>query len=297
MPGIVERLTLRAARDAAGATPPADRARRAAALRTARQKARAADALFCDGHRAEAIALLAEAVEATLEAVDDARHAAILAARGISVRTTRDLLAALRSARDLEDGIGAGDAAAFQAALVARRRLADALALASLEPKALARRRARRVGALAGVALLAAALPFVPIPELTRVRVWSSGDWTYNAHLAADAVDGDPRTEWHAPDQTGGWLDIRVSPPVDMARLRVLNGHNPPFDDRGCAVAVIRLYRRGEEVASFSHRWRGVEADPAWVDFEVGQPGIDRIRIDVPVYHQMGVAIAEVGWE
>ncbi|MCA9607357.1 MAG: hypothetical protein KC619_17245, partial [Myxococcales bacterium] len=237
------------------------------------------------------------ALDATLSAVDEARHAALLAARGIALGPLRALTEALRGAPTLEDGFGAAHADVFQRAMQARRALADALTLASLAPDDLERRRRRRLGALGLGVLAAILLPVTPLPEMTRVRVWASGQWAYDAHFPQDAVDGDPETEWHGVNQQAGWLDLRVSPPQDIERLRFLNGHNPPFDDRGCAVVRLRLYRRGEEVVAFNRRFSSVEHAPEWVVFEVGEEGIDRIRVEVPVFHRMGPAIAEVGWE
>lgn len=293
---ILEPLTLRAAREVAARTPAEARARVVEGLARARREADAADAIFCDGHRAEAARLLAAAVEHTLALVDDA-HARALAARGIRPARLAALLAALRAAPAHDEAFGAIHATTFLRALAARRRLDDALALASAEPRALGRRRAVRAAALALAVIVPAILAVVPWPELTRVRAWASGQWAYDAHFPEEAVDGDPATEWQAPNQTGGWLDVRISPPVDVARLRILNGHNGEFADRGCAIALVRLYRRGEEVGSFHHRWRRIEPAPEWVTFEVGARAVDRIRVDVPTYFGMGIALAEVAWE
>ncbi|MCB9598038.1 MAG: hypothetical protein H6719_35305 [Sandaracinaceae bacterium] len=293
---VADRFTLQAASQVARATSEAARARLREGNDRARDLARAADALFCDGLRAEALRLMGEALDATLALVDDAAHERLLAHRGIALGPARALADDLRRSRDDARAPAYADARYFRA-LATRRRLDEALALAASTERQLQRSSRARVALSILGLVVAVVVTVVPFPQLPRMHVTASGQWAFDAHFPRDAVDGDEETEWQTPNHQPGWLEVRVDPPVDVTRVRLLNGHNGRFGDRGCARALVSLYRRGELQRTLEFHWPTIQTAPVWQELPVQAMGIDKIRVDVVSHHGVGAALAEIAWE
>jgi len=294
MPGphrrIVELYTLAEARALSEGIPAAERAPRRERLRRARRQARAAEALWADGMRAEAIRAAAESATATARTLPES----LWTRPGIGADVARLARRADREAPSTDASVTAADERAFWELLALRRRVDRRLDLAFAPAAERRRRRVWRViGTLAAVAV-AVAGALTPIPELPRIRARASGQWSPRSHGPEQAIDGDPQTEWQLPNARTGWIELRPSPPRDLTGVRLLNGHNRHYADRAVREASVELYSHGELRTRVAHEWPSIDPQPAWADVDAGAPAVDRVVIRVERYHGLGGALAEI---
>ena len=109
--------------------------------------------------------------------------------------------------------------------------------------------------------------------------------------------DGDPNTEWLLDDEQTGWVEGRLSPDRALTKVRILNGHNRHFLDRGANEFHLELYdASGQKV--FEHRGELLLSEsPRWVEVPVSAEGVERLRLNVTSFHRTGSAVAEIAFE
>ena len=129
------------------------------------------------------------------------------------------------------------------------------------------------------------------------MNVTASGQWSPDYGSPDWAIDGNPNTEWQTPNNEGGWLQITINPPVHVDRLRILNGHNRHYNDRGIRQATIEIYSDGELARTIDETWPQIDPTPEWNEYEVGLDQVDKIRVEVSAFHRFGAALAEISWE
>lgn len=296
----VDAWTFRTARRFMASVPAARRERARRAFLLVRQRLHAAELLFTQGHRAEALAILERAVASGVEAaqaLSDRDDAAVaLAAIGFDERDVATMMSALdalgaRTER-LEGEIGGVDQDRYYALLSLMRRSVGFLDQATFDRPILVMRIAKRAAwVVAGIAALGVFVFFATYdpPRLEATATQTQGDWP-----AEFAVDGRPRTEWLGHDRQNPEITIAVVPPRDLTAIRILNGHNRHYNDRATKDYRLELYRGEELVQGIDGSFRSLSPNPEWVEHPVNAQGIDRVKFIVRSYHRTGAAIAEI---
>jgi hypothetical protein len=298
--GRLDAWTLRTARRFM-ASVPADRrelARRAFLL--VRQRLHAAELLFTQGHRAEALAVLERGAASAAEAAQilsaRADPGEALAAIGFVETDIAPLSAALDALRDrserLEGEIAGADQDRYYALVVVMRRMVGFLDQATFDRPLFVWRTMRRIGGVALAVMLLGVFVFFATydpPRLEATATATQGDWP-----AEFAVDGRPRTEWLGHDGQLPELTISVKPARDLVAVRLLNGHNRHYNDRATKDYRVELYRGEELVHAFDGSFRSLAPNPEWVEHPVDAKGIDRVKFIVRSYHRTGAALSEI---
>ncbi|MCS6798744.1 MAG: hypothetical protein NZ898_09455 [Myxococcota bacterium] len=294
------------------------RAAIAEALELADQKAAAAELLWNGGQAAEALRLLASALDATARALEpfagalgDASDADRGAHRGSALRA---LLGEENTAAQVESvllEVGSVALPVLEREVTprheelwnrwwrARTRLAEPLREATRTRAQL--RAAVAVRLLVPVAVLAAAAIALAIAldEPEGMFAEASGVWAGAADFdASKAIDGSPTTAWLAPDGMSATLVVRIHPPRSVRRIRLLNAYNAPHYDRGTKDYALELLSDDRVLRRFGGRFeRTVQGVPSWVDHDVGVDGVDRIRFVAYSYHGLSAGLAEMRLE
>jgi hypothetical protein len=107
------------------------------------------------------------------------------------------------------------------------------------------------------------------------------------------AIDRSAGTYWLLPDGATGWLEVAVSPPRHVGRVRVQNTTNPPYADRGTDEYRIEVYAHGQVVQTIDGRFAWTET-PGMVDHDVNADDVERVRFVVRSHHRMGAGLAEL---
>lgn len=279
---VREYFSLHEAAERSKTLEPAARTTLARAVRLSAQRRAAAEALARAGQTAEAVRAMRDA-HALLAA-----HAELV---GLAVTRTAD--SARTEAAALDDELSDEHAELFEQLRDEQMRLQVRLGAIGLEPrKRLQRATNRRAGA-AGLALgLTIALVFWL--GKTRLVADASGSWS-EKYPASNAVDGDESTHWVMPDKSLGWLDVKLLPPRKLATVSVLPGYAPPT----YSVVDYRLeaYAGGNVVAATDGTFVPPPGGgkPPWT--AVALPTdvkVDKVRLVVKSYHDIGGSIAEV---
>jgi hypothetical protein len=274
----------------------ASRARFDAAMTVAGERLDAADVLGRAPHRAESIHVLVRAMEALEEAVATADQAAppdgrppgfAPAALLHTLQTGREgLLAAPRIDADLSppDLIRREDA---------RR---TARHIHSYLGRVTRRRRSvvggRWAAVSVGLALIVAAR--LGIPHLQdRFEVVASGIYS-PVFDVEHAVDGDPGREWLAPEGASAWLELRFAQPIDVRAVRVINSHNPGFNDRATRDLDVELYRKDQLLTRAQSTFDQIDPTAAERIIPVVAKGVTRVRFVARTFHGRGAGLAEV---
>lgn len=279
----------RALADAA-ATGDAERAWVARQLRLGRQRARAAEALFATGARAEALRLAIGA----FEAAEAARSEPISNAR---IAAARRALAELDPPPAVDAEVTAAHDRRYEALLRGHRALDRALAPTAMTPADVRRRRAVRWVGLAA-ALLAALVAIGWAARTPRRTMAAASDYDgrRHEHQPYFAFDGDPSTEWWLRDRRAGWVEARIDPPVDISRVTVTPGHGGD-EARSIRDYRVELWRGNERLASEAGTVEAVHEDPAPTNHALSAERVDRVRVVVDSWHGAGGAIADVQWD
>lgn len=313
---VIEHFTLRRALEVEaklGAQAREDLARK---LALGSQRADAAESLWQNGHSAEGLRLGVEALDDTLAALPIyARATGVAADFDADARAARE--AALRAR-----GVGPGAIAEIEAAYAAGRagplpveerevtpahttlwrRIAGAqhAVARAMSDAARTRRQLRWLGAgriantLLVLAVAGTAAYFATrVPE--GVFADASGVWAdADAFVPEKAIDGRADTFWLAPDGVEANLDVRISPPRRIERVRLINGTNPPHLDRGTREYRVEVFSNGRAV----HTEEGtLTHDATPVELEVPADAVERIRFTARSHYRIGAGLAELQFE
>lgn len=313
---FVEYLTLGYAASVARSTPASVRDAVAPELALGRQKHEAAEALWSTGNYAEAIRLSREALDATVGAMvrssadlGGPREASSLGAAEIEQRLVatgtppsraafvrRVLGTAREAALPVLDADVSPAHDDLQRDFLAARLVVDGVVrVVTLRPRDVLLQRVKRVVlVLIALAVVTAGtvIALRPPPSLT---VTCSAHWNNVSDSdAPNVIDQDPDTEWSLPDRTQGWLELRLNPPHQVDKLRILNGRNRPWDDRGANAYRVEIMATGRPPKRMNGAFAQWKPEPTWQELQVATPNVERIRIYVDTWHRAGGSLAEV---
>lgn len=275
---IIEWLTLRhALRQASGASAD-ERGEFARRFQLARQRGKAADVLWFQGHRSEALRMAADAFEIAHRARGAQRPEA-----------SPQVVAAQRALAGRTDFVGAcpqEEDRLFEVLVAGRRELIASAGGLLMSPSALRRLRALRLGMVGLVAVVVLGMSGTWLFGSSRRQVAAASDyfgrnWQYQP---AYAFDGDPRTEWWLPNGRKGWIEVRVDPPIEVRSVRVMGGAERTFGDHR-----VELWRGTDKRAES----RGSEPRM----HRISAAGVDRIRLVIDSWPGPGAAVAEINWD
>jgi hypothetical protein len=260
----------------------ADEPRVRRAIARIEQRVRGAEALRDAGH-------LAEAARSLIEALGDLED---LAARFEPVAT---LLGPLPSTAGLpSDSLESELTEAHRATLgvvldeglEALHRVA-VLALGESQRRAT---RARR-STLAASALVLLAGAYIAQTRSVRLTPRASSYFS-TAYPPTNATDGYSASNWLLPDGTPGWLEVTFER-RRVGQLELLNVQG--MSHYGAENVTVELYSGARSVRSFELSLRGSlgSAKPTVAPLGTREP-LDRIRIHVRTFHDLGGGLAEV---
>lgn len=250
-------------------------------LALTRQKREAAQHLFDHGDRAEA-SLLARA------ALVAARDAAQVVSFGTS---TSDAL--LLPELPLLDGqFELAHEELYEETLATTRAIEAELADATLDAKVA---RALRVGRPGFAALLLVAL-IVVVAVLLRPRPFSlAASVRSDPAVSVDHVmDGDDKTEWALPDNTVGHVDVIMSKPRTIKRVRILNSKNLPGPERGTKEFRVEVFVGGKVEKEIDDSFEKWSREPQWKTFDLGMNNVERVRVVVKSWFGPGGGLSEI---
>lgn len=225
-----------------------------------------------------------------------------LRARGTSASHIEKVRAALAAADKaelplLDVEVSAAHADLFQQVLDARHLTDRAFGMVALPPRDLSWTRISRIGTTSLVAVLVLGALYFGMRTPDGVFASASDVWAQSPTFAPETViDGNEDSYWLLPDGASGWVEARISPPVDVARVRLLNTHNPPHNDRATSAYAVEVYSGGELARTIDGTFE-FSTHPEFVVHDVGIDQVDRIRFVVRGHHNVGGGLAEMQWE
>jgi chemotaxis protein histidine kinase CheA len=274
----------------------------AAKADAAKADAAKADEAKADAEEANvAVEAAAKAADASPASDDDAWSEALLA-RGTKKAHVEKVRAALASAKKaelptLDADVSAAHADLFQQVLDARHLVDRSFGMVALPPRDLSWTRFSRIGTTVVVSLLGVTGLYFGLRTPEGVFADASDVWAQSPTFAPETViDGNDDSYWLLPDGAGGWVEARISPPADVTRIRVLNTHNPPHNDRATRDYAIEVYSGGEVARTIEGSFE-FSANPEFVTHDVGVDHVERIRFVVRSHHNVGGGLAELQWE
>lgn len=319
--GIVEYFGRARALSLVSRVPEARRAQLREALRVATQRFEAADVLWSNGHVVEGLRLDRDSLEASVAAATeigdalgvsapeeastnelDPRAAAALRETGLSasrIDAVSKTLAASRAATlpRLDCEATAAHAQLHEQIHRATQELRSALAPAELAPGGVKRSRAVRIGAVATTGLLVLGGIVKVATTTTPPSANASATWQdQEQYRPAAAIDGNPETAWLLPDRQPGWVDLVLGSPRRVDRVRLVNAHNAPWNDRATNEYVLEIYAGGQKVREIPGSFEWSET-PQPVVVDVGVDAVERVRFAVRSHHHLGAGLAELAVE
>jgi hypothetical protein len=261
-----------------------DEARVRRRVRLLAQQVRAAETLARSQQPAEARALLARALDALAELAES--HPAV----GALVGPLRPLSAGAHEGGSLDDELTERETERFDDALCAARAALNRLEGLSLSPEDRRWIRARRAGLVVG-ALMAGALVYWQQSREVKLTPRASSFFG-TAYVPANATDGYVASNWLLPDGTAGWLDVtfdrRKVTTIELVNVQGMSHY-------GTLETSIELYSGARRVRAFDLSLRASlgTPNPTRAALLAREP-IDRIRINVRTYHDLGGGLAEV---
>lgn len=251
----------------------------------------------------DAPTVLAEtSAPATDREIESPSWSTVLAARDIEVDRVRAIERVVSLARqplpELDASVSATHAELYKELYRARADVDRALAPASLTPGQVKLKVIQRWTTAVLTLVLVAVGLFFALRTPRMVTASASSFFRNDPQFGPDKVfDDDPNTEWLLNDGQTGWIEARLSPGRSLTKVRILNGHNRHFNDRGVKELHLELYdASGQKV--FEHRGElAFSESPSWVDVPVSAEGVERLRLNVTSFHRVGGALAEIAFE
>jgi hypothetical protein len=277
---VREFFTLRDAEGVARALGP-EHAAASRALRLAAQRIRAAQSLAQCGQRAEAERILRESIVALYAACE----------RWPVIASIVGALPAIDPAEDCLDAeMDPTRAVALERALVAASQVVAKIDGVVMDERERLAARVRRNGVML-VALIAAIA--VAWRQAHTVKLTARASASYGAqYLPANATDGYTATNWLLPDGATGWLEVTF----DRRRVKTLELTNVQnLTHYGTIETTIEFYDGARMLRSIDVSMGSTvhTATPTKVAVPVRTP-IDRIRIHVRTFHDLGGGLSEV---
>ena len=274
---------------------PAERQRVRDVVELSDQRGEAAETLWTSGHAAEALRLAVDGF-AIAEALAPDRAALETDAK-LTRRVALARTAAGKALPSRDHQMEREHTDRYQDVQAGRRALVRHGSNRVVAATELRWQRVRRIGGVVLAALALAVIAVLLLRTPPRVDVSASGQFPGNQYAPANAFDDDESTEWVLPDEQSGWIEGRLEPPRNVTSVRLLNGRNGHFGDRGTKRYRVQLLRGDEVVAEHEGAFRRIQPTPEWVRLPLRGDGISRIRVEAQTHHQRGAALAEVAWD
>ena len=292
--GVREFFALKDAEARSGKLPPDVREGVSRDVAIARQKREAAEVLWLGGAPAEALGLAHAGFELVAKAAERAREAGGAPALPASATDLRTKLAA-KPVPALDADVVDADTPTFFALLSAHDELRALVVPASLSKPELVQKRRSRLGWAIAASIFTVAVGYYLLRTPRVLKAEASAVYD-EAHGAPKAVDGRTESEWLLPNGQPGWIDLNVVPVRKLKRIKLLNGHNPPFNDRQIQDYHLEIYGRGGNLLkTIDGTFGEFNEAPAQVPVELDvSEKIERIRLEVKTFHRTGAALAEV---
>lgn len=251
----------------------------------ARQRFRAAELLHRERQHAEALRMLDAAAEA-LGALSD---------RSDALRALVGPLGEPSGSAELESALLDDELSDAQQEQLAARFALIRAATARVAGVALDRAGRRDARWQRTGAVLCAALSVVAIGvrEATTTRLTATSSASYDAaHGPNLAVDGFHATNWVLPDHSPGWLDVSFAR-RRVSAIELVNAQG--LVHYGTQDISLELYAGPQLIRSFDASMRATvgTATPTVIPLAAPAP-IDRIRIQVRTWHDLGGGLGEV---
>ena len=176
--------------------------------------------------------------------------------------------------------------------------VARALADATLVPRELTFRRIGRVATIAVTSLVAVLGGYFALRTPEGVHARASAHFNEMPDFEPSRVlDGNTETSWLLPDRTAGWVEVTINPARPVTRVRLLNTHNTPYNDRATLQYRLTVFAGGSEARAIDGAFE-FSASPTWVTHDLGSiEGVDRVRFEARTWHQHGGGLAEIAIE
>ena len=260
----------------------------------ARQKREAAEVLWLGGGPAEALILARDALDHIARAVERAHEGGAgpaLPPKLAELRT--DVSSKPLPAIDTE--LGDADPVRFYAMIAAHDELRSLVEPAAMSRTEVVRRRRGRTAWAAGAAVVLVLFAYFATrtPRVLKPAASAAYD---EAHNAAQSVDGRTETEWLLPNKQTGWIEFTVLPTRKLKRIKLLNGHNPPYNDRQTKDYHLDVIGAGGKVLKTIDGSFGdfnTAPSPVVLALDTAER-VERIRFEVKSFHKDGAALSEV---
>lgn len=275
----------REVRELAGRLPQDVRGRIAEHLRASAQAGREAELLWAGGVLEGALARAKEAVTLVVAALEEASAEPPLSP-ALTEALATDGRPGVEGGWDLDEPL--------RVLLDGRRRLAARARWLTFDPEAAVAWWWRRWLIRAAVVLAVGLLGWNAVrPRPTVTATGSPG--TQRNFEAIYVIDDNPRTEWQTDDHRGGWIELRLDPPRSVAAVRVLNGHNRHYDDRGTKDFQVTYFdERGRQVARGEGSFAAIRPEGEWQRLDLAAPDVARIRFTAESWHGRSPAVGEI---
>ncbi|MDP3274650.1 MAG: hypothetical protein Q8Q09_05600 [Deltaproteobacteria bacterium] len=255
-------------------------------VRLAAEQMHAAETLFAQAQRAQAQRALCEA-SSTLERI---RVEFPSIAQRLEPEVGEDAATQVPVEVSLDEEWTEAHSLHFERRLREIRSTLGALGALGLTPQERTFARTRRLSVLAIVIVVGTAIAWRQwhVVELTA-QASSAFDATRGA---TNATDGYPSTNWLLPDGQQGWLDLRFN----RRRVSKLTLYNVQgLVHYGSILLTIEMYSGARLVRSMEHSMQATVATSlaSTVALAAREP-IDRIRINVRTFHELGGGLGEV---
>lgn len=266
---------------------------------------RAREFLLLESMSARAVALPDERRRAARPHVDRARErhlaadfadaiTASLAAVDALEVDDPDVVAAAAKARTALAEKDKVDQAIFVSdARAAHQALYEAVAPYTLDLRTLRRAQIRRVAAILGFAVFGLLFMVWFLRRPSELRAEASA--VYGGQFPAfRAVDGDITSEWLLPDRSVGWIEITISPPRPVSKVKLMNARNVPYNDRSTGLFRVEAFFEGNPLGAGDGSFTGFSAAPTWREIELDGRKTDKLKIFVKSFLESGAGFAEI---
>jgi hypothetical protein len=115
--------------------------------------------------------------------------------------------------------------------------------------------------------------------------------------VPANAIDGFAISEWLLPDQTAGWLDVKLEKPRNIRAVKLTNGHNRNFHDRAIHDFRVEAYAGDRLITAKDGSFPPIDPHGTTTEIPLPADGVTRVRVVVKTWYGLGAALAEVELE
>lgn len=266
-------------------------------LRQALAREAAARALWAKGLPADAVASLREGLAMLATALPAGSGATTGPHQKLAERSSK-VQRILQAAPALDGNVTVLDPAVdswFAEALEVSRQTATLLKRAGRTPRQRLRIRVTLALVVAATVGACVAIGLWMRNPRVDVKARASGYFDYMPRFLPDHVaDGQPRTEWVAPNRSTAWVEIVLPRPTDISGVRLINGANRPYHDRAILRFTVRitdrLGRRRHVTSSFPR----FVTRPQPVIVPIQADDVVEVRLIVNSYYRRGAALAEM---